>query len=159
LGPLPPAAHDIVTNLATASFDQFAWNDADLDSLRRYARTHGTYRRGVQRLASGNLPNGLIFIDTVSGSNITREGLSPATPVSDFAAVDVHGDAPADSTGVFRGVLFVNGTASVAGDFRMRGLLYAQNDLSYHGNSGGVTGAVISRNIRDFASTSIDSDL
>jgi hypothetical protein len=157
--PLPPGAHDAVTNLANASFDQFAWSDADVDSLRRYAKAYGTYRRGAQRLASGNLPNGLVFIDTVSGLNITKEGVSPATPVSDFASADVHGDAPADSSGVFRGVLFVNGTVSISGAFRMRGLLYAQNDLSYHGTDGGVTGAVISRNIRDVASTSVDSDL
>jgi hypothetical protein len=158
-GPLPPGAHDVVTNLAAASFDLFIWTDADVDSLRRYARAHGTYRQGAQRLASGNLPNGVVFVDTASGANITREGVSPATPISDFANVEVRADAPADPSGVFRGVLFVNGTLSITGAFRMRGLMYAQNDLSYHGTGGGVSGAVISRNIRDRSSSTVHSDL
>ena len=158
-GSLPAVPHDVVTNLAATSFDRFAWTDADIDSLRRYAKAHGTYRQGVQRFRAGNLPNGVVFVDTASGANITREGVSPATPVGDFAGVDVGGDAPADASGVFRGVLFVNGTISISGAFRMRGLLYAQNDLSYHGvGAGSVTGAVISRHIRDVSSTSIDSD-
>jgi hypothetical protein len=159
-GPLPPGAHDVVTNLGSAAFDQFAWTDADLDSLRRYARSFGTYRQGVQRLASSNLPNGVVFIDTASGTNITRDGVSPATPPSDFASVDLRADAPADPGGVFRGVLFVNGTLSISGAIRTRGLVYAQNDLSYHATGGGgVSGAVISRNIRDLSSSSVDSDL
>ncbi|HXJ84235.1 MAG TPA: hypothetical protein VMS64_36815 [Candidatus Methylomirabilis sp.] len=158
-GPLPSSAHDIVTNLAATSFDQFTWSDADIDSLRRYAKAHGTYRQGIQRFGSGNLPNGVVFVDTLSGANIIPEGSLPATPVSDFAVVNIAGDAPADASGIFRGVLFVNGTLSISGSFRMRGLLYAQNDLSYHATgAGGITGAVISRNIRDRSSTSIDSD-
>ena len=40
----------------------------------------------------------------------------------------------------------------------MRGLIYAQNDFAYHGTgTGGVSGAVVSRNIRDLSS-SVDSD-
>jgi hypothetical protein len=42
----------------------------------------------------------------------------------------------------------------------MHGLAYAQNDIVYHGvGTGGVWGAMISRNVRDLSSTSIDSDL
>ena len=42
----------------------------------------------------------------------------------------------------------------------MHGFAYSQNDISYHGTgNGGVWGAMMSRNIRDLSSTSIDSDL
>ena len=41
----------------------------------------------------------------------------------------------------------------------MKGVLYAQNDLVYHGTgTGQVSGAMVSRNIRDASSTSIDSE-
>jgi hypothetical protein len=54
----------------------------------------------------------------------------------------------------------VNGTLQISGNFQMKGLAYAQNDIIYHGTgTGGVSGAMVSRNIRDIFSTSIDSDL
>jgi hypothetical protein len=75
-------------------------------------------------------------------------------------ARDYAGNPSADPSGIFSGWLFVNGVLSVDGNFRMRGLAYAQNDISYHGvGTGGIYGAMISRNIRDLSSTSIDSDL
>ena len=160
-GPLPASAHDIVTNLATSAFDQFTWTDADINSLRAYAKAHGIYLRGqVDFNASNKMPNGLIFVDTVSGSNITLEGVTPATPTADFANVTIHDNAAADPDGILSGWLFVNGSLSINGYFRMHGLIYAQNDLRYHGvGAGGVSGVVISRNVRDTSSTSIDSDL
>jgi hypothetical protein len=160
-GPLPAGAHDIVTNLATSAFDQFTWTDADINSLRAYAKAHGTYLRGtVDFSASNKMPNGLIFVDTVSGSPITPEGVTPATPTADFANVTIHDTAAADPIGIVSGWLFVNGSLSVNGNLKMRGVIYAQNDLSYHGvGAGGVSGVVISRNVRDTSSTSIDSDL
>jgi hypothetical protein len=157
-GPLPPGARDLVTNLAGTALDPFTWTDADVDSLRRYARTYGTYRQGSQRFASGALPNGVVFIDTASGANISRAGVSPETPLSDFARVDVLDDAPADPSGIWSGLLFVNGTLAITGSVRMRGLLYAQDDLHYHG-AGHVGGVMISRNIRDASAAGVDSDL
>ena len=110
--------------------------------------------------AANKIPNGLVFIDTVSGNNITQEGVTPATPTSDFANVAIHGNPPADPSGIFSGYLFVNGSLSIDGNFLMHGMVYSQNDISYHGvGTGGVLGALMSRNIRDLSSTSIDSDL
>lgn len=168
-GALPTGGGDIVKNVATSlpsgtpgvAFDQFLLSDADIDVLRAYAKAHGTYVQGAVTYNSGNkLPNGLVFVDTVSGSNITQEGITPATPSSDFAAVDIHGGAGSAADGSFSGWLFVNGALSVSGNFLMNGFAYVQNDISYHGTGGGgLTGAMLSRNIRDTSSTTVDSDL
>ena len=153
-GAFPANAHDIVGNLATGAFDQFGWSDADVDFLRAYARAHGTYLRGSVRFdASNPLPNGLVFVDTITGTNIAA-----ATPSSDFADVSIQGNAPADPAGVFRGWIFVNGSLSIDGTFPMRGLVYAQDDVSYHAvGAAKIDGAVIGRNIRGGSSTSISS--
>jgi hypothetical protein len=149
-------AGDVVENAATSYFDQYILSDADLNALRAYAKSYGTYLQGSVSFDAGNkIPNGLVFIDTVSGNNITA-----ATPSSDFASAAIHGNPPADPSGVYSGWLIVNGSLSIDGNFVMHGLVYAQNDVSYHGvGTGGVYGAVMSRNIRDLSSTSIDSDL
>ena len=158
-GPLPANAHDIVTNLAPSSFDQWSLTDADINVLRIYAKSSGTYLKGPVSFNSGNrMPNGLIFVDTVSGKNIAKEGVKPATPSADLASVSVDSGATADPSGTYRGWLFVNGTLFVNGSVGMSGLIYAQNDLGYHG-SGQLRGAAISRNIQDPSSTSIDTDL
>lgn len=160
-GPLPANAHDIVRNLAPASFDRFAFSDADINFLRAYARARGTYLQGAVRFdASHPIPNGLVFVDTVTGTNITSEGVTPATPTSDFANVSIRGNATADPGGVFRGWLFVNGSLSIDGSVPMRGLVYAQDHISYHGvGAGGIDGVLIGRNIRALSSTSVDSAL
>ncbi len=168
-GAIPASPSDVVENVATTlppgtsgnAFDQYILTDADINALRALAKAHGTYLQGSVTFDSGNkIPNGLVFVDTVSGNNITQEGVTPATPSSDFASVTIHGNPPADPSGVFSGWLFVNGTLSIDGNFVTHGLLYAQNDVTYHGvGTGGVYGAVMSRNIRDLSSTSIDSDL
>jgi hypothetical protein len=166
-GDLPAEAGDIVTNVAkklpdgTPVFDKYLLTDLDINALRAYAKSHGTYVQGAVTFNSTNkLPEGLVFVDTVSGTNITQEGITPATPSSDFAAVEIHGGAPSGANGAFNGWLFVNGALSISGNFQMNGFAYVQNDISYHGTgSGGLTGAMLSRNIRDTSSTSIDSDL
>ena len=171
-GGLPPLASDIIDNVATTladgtpAFDKYIWTDADVSALRAYAQANNgkpgvTYLQGAATFSSSRqIPDGLVFVDTVSGKNIAQDGAAPATPSSDFASVDIQGNAGGGTGGVFSGLLFVNGTLSIAGNFAMRGFAYAQNDVSYHGvGAGGVWGAVMSRNIRDLSSTSIDSDL
>jgi hypothetical protein len=168
-GPIPTAGNDVVKNVATSlptgtsgmAFDQFILTDDDINVLRAYAKARGTYIQGaVSFNASNPLPNGVVFIDTVSGTNITKEGVTPPTPTSDFASVSVHGNAGSAADGAFNGWLFVNGSLAISGNFRMNGFAYAQNDISYHGTgTGQLTGAMLSRNIRDMVSTSIDSDV
>src|SRR5262249_47121876 len=150
-GPLPARAHDVVTSLARASFDQFAFTDDDIDFLRAYAKAYGTYVQGAVDFDSHNpLPNGLVFVDTQSGTNIAREGTASSTPSSDFARVSILGGAAADPSGIFNGWLFVNGTLTISGAFAMQGLLYVQDDLSYRG-AGAIRGAVISASISNRA--------
>ena len=164
-GPIPTAGNDVVKRVATSlptgmAFDQYILTDDDIDVLRAYARTRGTYIQGSASFnASNPLPNGVVFIDTVSGTNIAGEGVTPPTPTSDFASASVHGTAGSGEGGAFNGWLFVNGNLAISGNFRMNGFAYAQNDITYHSTGAGqLTGAVLSRNIRDVASTTVDSD-
>jgi hypothetical protein len=171
-GDMPSTPSDIVDNVATSLpdgtkvFDKYIWTDADIDALRAFAKANNgkpgvTYLQGSATFdASNTIPEGLVFVDTVSGKDITAEGVTPPTPPPDFASVDIHGNAGSGDGGVFSGLLFVNGTLSIDGEFKAHGLVYAQNDIAYHGiGTGGVWGAMMSRNIRDLSSTSIDSDL
>jgi hypothetical protein len=160
-GAIPTTANDMVQNVATTAFEPFMLTNPDIDALRAFAKARGTYLRGSQSFNSSNrLPEGLVFVDTVSGTDITAEGVTPATPSTDFASVTIHGGAGTGAGGAFNGWLFVNGALSISGDFLMNGFAYAQNDISYHGTGQGqLNGAMVSRNIRDTSSTSIDSDL
>lgn len=152
----PNQPTDVLQNKSTEIFDQFAFTDADLDLLKAIAKSRGTYYQGTVTFNSSNrLPNGLVFIDTVSGGNI-----GPSTPTTDFASVSIHGGAPADPSGVFSGWLIVNGGLAISGSFQMRGMVCVQNDLSYTGTgTGQIVGAVITRNIRNISSTTIDTNI
>lgn len=168
-GPLPAFGGDVVQNVAKTlptgtsgtAFDDFILSDADIDLLRIYAKTQGTYLQGSASFdASNPLPNGLVFIDTLSGTNITKEGVTPPTPTSDFASVEIHGNAGSGPGGVFSGWLFVNGNLEIDGEFKMNGFAYSQNDIAYHAvGTGLLSGAMLSRNIRDLSSTTVDSDV
>jgi hypothetical protein len=126
------------------------------------AMASGTYYSGssVTSLTfnSGNkIPNGIIFIDTVTGHNIDDNGTT--TPTSEFANVDLHGGAAADPSGIFSGMIVVAGSLAISGDFHMHGLVYVVNDLTYTGTgTGEIDGAVITQNIRDTSTTSIDTN-
>ena len=149
------ASGDVVTQVPDSAFDSFTYSPDELDSLKVIARAQGTYYQGTVEFNAANpVPNGLIFVDTVSGNNIT-----PATLSSDFAQLKISGNAAAAKDGIYKGWIFVNGSASIDGIFVMHGLLYVVNDLIYQGvGAGQIVGAVISQNIRDTSYTSIDSD-
>ena len=154
---------DIKQNVPTSAFAPYLLKNQDLDTLKTMAKAAGTYYSGsaVSSLtfnASNLLPNGIIFIDTVSGVNIDANGAN-TTPTSDFANVSLHGNAPADPSGIFRGMIVVAGSLTISGDFHARGLVYSVNDLVYQGTGTGlIEGAVISQNIRDIDSTTIDTN-
>jgi hypothetical protein len=153
-------AGDIVEMVPGPKFDPFTYTNDELDMLKAIAKAQGTYYQGSVTFNSSNkIPNGLIFVDTVSGQNIT-----PTTPSPDFASLRISGNAPQyvdPDTGkrLFKGWVVVNGTAAIDGTFEMHGLLYVVNDLTYQGTgTGQIVGAAISQNIRDTSFTSIDSD-
>jgi Tfp pilus assembly protein PilX len=150
---------DIIQNVPDATFNDYTYSNAELDALKALAKQNGTYYQGTVSFNSSNkMPNGIIFVDTVSGQNIDKNGPN-TTPTSDFASVDIHGNAPADESGVFSGYLIVAGTLSISGTFQMHGTVYVLNDFTYQGTGNGqIVGAVLSQNVRDVSATSIDTD-
>jgi hypothetical protein len=153
-------ATDAVQNVPAATFDAFTYSNDELNMLKALAQANGTYYQGTVSFNAGNrLPNGIVYVDTVSGQNIDQNGPN-TTPTSDFANVSINGNAPADASGIFSGWLIVAGTLSISGNFQMHGLVYVLNDMSYTGTgTGRIDGAVITQNIRDTSTTSIDTNL
>jgi len=159
----PSGITDVKQNVPTSAFAPFILKNQDLNTLKAMAKAAGTYYSGagVSSLtfnAGNQLPNGIIFVDTVSGLNVDVNG-ADTTPTSDLASVSIHGNAPADPSGIFRGMIIVAGSLSISGDFHGRGLVYSVNDLVYTGTGTGlIEGAVMSQNIRDASSTTIDTN-
>jgi hypothetical protein len=147
-------ATDMLVNQPVADFDAFAWTSADLDILKSIAKSRGTYYQGAVTFDAGNkLPDGLIFVDTTTGNNITD-----STPDSEFASVSIHGNAGTGANNSFRGWIVVNGSLTMSGNIQIDGLIYAVNDLYYSGTgTGRVTGAVMSQNVRDTSVTTVDT--
>ena len=146
-GLIPAAPGDIVKNASGAVFDGFSLSDADLSALRAFAKARGTYLQGAVRFGAGNrMPDGLIVVDAVG------------VPPSDLASVAIDPGAPADPSGVWRGWLIVNGSLAVDGEVRLRGFVYAQSTLDARA-AGAVelSGALVSRNIRDLPGAGIDT--
>jgi len=150
---------DIIQNVADATFNAYTYSNAELDTLKALAKQNGTYYQGTVSFSSSNrMPNGIIYVDTVSGQNIDKNGAN-TTPTSDFASVDIHGNAPLDASGIFSGMLIVAGTLSISGSFQMHGTVYVLNDFTYQGTgTGQIVGAVITQNVRDVSATTIDAD-
>ncbi len=117
-----------------------AWNftDADLLALKRLARSHGSYYRGsVVFDPSRPAPDGLVFVDTLSGAPLTD-----ATPPAELARAEIRG-------GAFRGWLIVAGSLEISGDARVRGLAYAQDSFAYRGAApGSIEGQVVTAGVR-----------
>jgi Tfp pilus assembly protein PilX len=150
---------DAVQNVANSAFDPYTYSNAELSALKAIAKAQGTYYQGAVSFSSSNrIPNGVIYVDTVSGQNIDINGTN-TTATSDLASVSIHGGAPADSSGIFSGWLIVAGSLSISGNFQMQGMIYVQNDLTYTGTgTGQIDGAIISQNIRDVSATIIDTN-
>ena len=146
---------DIAQNQPTAVFDQYLLTDDDMAALKAYAKSQGTYYQGsVDFRSSNRMPNGIIFVDTVSGAP-----MSATSDPDDQANVAIRGGAAASPDGIFHGWLIVNGKLQIDGDFQMWGYGYVQNDLTYTGTgTGQIVGAMLSRNIQDASYTTIDTN-
>jgi Tfp pilus assembly protein PilX len=145
---------DIIQNVADppvgSVWDKYKYSNAELDALKALAKANGTYYQGTVAFSSSNLiPNGIIYVDTVSGQNIDLNGAN-TTPTSDFASVTIARNAARDPSGILSGMLIVAGSISISGTFQMHGLVYAQDDYTNTGGAtaGFVTGAVLSQNVR-----------
>ncbi len=123
--------------------------DSDMATLKAMAKSKGTYYQGSQDWTTPP-PNGLVFVDTTDGSVLTN-----TSDVSKMPTVSIHGNWGAG----WSGWLIVAGSIDISGNVTMSGLVYAQNDVTMHGSGGGsFSGAVISTNRRDTASTTLDSE-
>jgi len=147
---------DYAQNMGAAPFNSFSLTADDLNTLRKLAKANGTYFQGSVTFDSSNkVKNGVVFVDTLSGNNPTA-----TSPASDNAYIDIHGNPflGTNGDGIFRGWIVSNGTINISGDMQIKGVVYSANDLTYNGTgTGQISGLVISRNIQDTSSTSIDS--
>ena len=146
---------DMLQGQPTNTFDNYLLSDNDMAALKAYAKSQGTYYQGTVEFSSSNrMPNGVIFVDTTSGNPITA-----SSDPSDMANATIHGNAPASADGIFHGWLIVNGSLQISGNFQMWGYGYVMNDLTYTGTgTGQIVGAMLSRNIKDTSSTTIDTN-
>jgi Tfp pilus assembly protein PilX len=150
---------DMVQNEPDSTFNKYTYSNKELDAYKALAKKNGTYYQGAVTFNAGHqMPNGIIFVDTVSGNNIDVNGTN-TTATSDFASVNMDGNAPLAADGIFKGLIIVAGSLNIHGDFHMRGMVYVQNDFTYLGTgTGQIEGAVLSQNVRDTSATSIDSN-
>src|SRR2546425_99183 len=107
--------------------------------------------------AGGEQPPGTSTQIQVGGSASitasTAQGAQYCAGVTPTAAAYAQG--PINTNGW----LVVAGTIDISGNITMNGLIYAQNDVSLRGaGAGSITGAVISTNRVDAASTNVDTD-
>lgn len=144
----PPGGSSLAPNVAASTFSSFLFSDDDIAVLKSLAKARQTYYRGSQTWTSPP-PNGLAFVDTPSGARFTN-----SSPASDQIMVDIHGNW---SEG-WSGWLIVAGSVQINGNISMSGLVYAQNDITFHGTgTGGISGAMVSTNRKDTSSTNIDT--
>jgi Tfp pilus assembly protein PilX len=120
--------------------------------------------------SSNQLSNGIVFVDTTDGVNLDPAATNTAT----MASMTIHGlpftglpkagstlpNVPISTSPplAFRGMIVSNGSLGISGGMTLQGLVYAVNDFSYNGTgAGGLYGQVITNNMRDTSSTSVDS--
>lgn len=136
----------------TGAFDEGAFTPAELSALKAVARARGTYYQGAVAFdAARPVPDGLIFVDTISGQPITE-----ATPEADLAAVSIGDGAGTGPGGSFRGWLVVNGSLSMAGSVALEGLVYAADRLSQTG-AARLVGAAVAGHVRSTLPSLIDA--
>jgi hypothetical protein len=134
----PNEAGDYVQAQPADAALAWTFTDADLRALKRLARSRGSYYRGSIVFDSLHpAPDGLVFVDTLSGAPVTD-----ATPPAELARAEIRG-------GAFRGWLVIAGSLEISGDARVRGLAYAQDGFAYRGTApGGIEGQVVAAGVR-----------
>jgi hypothetical protein len=133
---------DLLQEQSVGGFDSLAFSAAELQALKAVARVRGTYYQGATTFdASRRIPDGVVFVDTVSGQPITD-----ATADGDLASVSI-GDGAAGPGGTFRGWVVVNGSLSVSGDVTLQGLTYVADRLSQTGGAR-LVGAAMAGHVR-----------
>ena len=143
--------NDIRQQQAAVDFDGRAFSPAELNALKAVARVRGTYFRGSTTFDSNRrLPDGLVFVDTVSGRPVTE-----STVDGDLPTVDI-GDGAAGTAETFRGWIVVNGSLSVSGRVSIQGLAYALDRFSQTG-SATLSGAAVAGHVRSALPSVVDA--
>jgi hypothetical protein len=169
---------DYAQDLEPSLFEGGVLSDADLDLLRALARSNGTYygpgfadggqtydpgavwTGSITFSATRKVRSGLVFVDTAGGQEIP--GLPSAQTPADFADVRLEGafwsdTGPAQGVAGFQGWIVVNGKLTVSGDVKVKGLLYAVDDVTFRTGPGisTIEGQIVAANIRPLDSTTI----
>lgn len=161
---------DYLQNANPATFNDITLDKGNFKQLRELAKKNGTYfgpnypdgtlagspaySGSVDFSSSHKLKDGIVFIDTVSGTDIPTD--INAQNTADFANVTIHGNPFV--SGDFSGWIIVNGSLNISGNMKINGLVYAVNDFTYNGTgTGEIVGLAISQNIRDTNVTAISS--
>jgi hypothetical protein len=148
---IPNEPTDVHQQQPAGAFDNLAFSAAELQALKAVARVRGTYYQGAVTFdASRRIPDGVIFVDTISGRPITD-----ATPDADLAAVSI-GDGAVGAGGSFRGWIIVNGSLSVAGGVTLQGLTYVADRLSQTG-AARLVGTAMAGHVRSTAPSLVDA--
>ena len=148
---IPNEPTDIRQQQPAGAFDDLAFSPAELQALKAVARVRGTYYQGAVTFdASRRIPDGVIFVDTISGRPITD-----ATLDADLAAVSI-GDGAGGPGGSFRGWIIVNGSLSVAGGVTLQGLTYVADRLRQTGEAR-LVGAAMAGHVRSTAPSLVDA--
>lgn len=145
---------------APATFNDLKLTQEELNMLKDMAKAAGTYwgppnyagpstgswNGSINFNSSTPLPNGVVFVDTISGNPPT------ASNVSDMADVRISGGG-----GTYSGWLVVMGSIDLSGNSTYNGLIYAADDLTAGNGTALVNGAIIAHNVNETNGTQIDT--
>jgi hypothetical protein len=157
---------------AAAAFDAVTLSPAALDALKTLAWRNGTYfgpgfpRGGTEsdgqstwggRVvfdASNPLRDGVVFVDTTDGRNVT----AGAAALTTLAGARFEAGAFATRDGAFRGWIVVNGSVDVAAGLNVAGVVYAVDGLTYRtGGSGRIDGLAVALNVGETSAARIEA--
>jgi hypothetical protein len=148
----PDGDTEVQQRQPVAAFDELTFGASELLALKALARARGTYYQGAVSFdARRPIPNGLIFVDTVSGRPVTE-----ATPAADLATVSLGEGASASPGGVVRGWIVVNGSLAIGGDVVFEGLAYAGDRFSQTG-AARIRGSVMAGHVRSTTPSLIEA--
>ncbi len=135
----PPVAQ----NQPASAFAPFLLSPGEISALKSAARANGTYYQGNTGL--NPIPNGVVFVDTVSGNPPSSSN------VADLANVTVNGASSS-------GWLIVMGSVTIHGNVSYNGLVYTADLFTYQGTgNGGLSGGVVSHHISNPISSVVDT--
>jgi hypothetical protein len=149
---MPNQEADVRERQGLEGFDKWTFGASELAALKALARARGTYYQGhVSFDAKRPIPDGLVFVDTVSGHPVTG-----ATPDADLAVVGLGEGASDRPGGVVRGWIIVNGSLSIGGDVALEGLAFAADRFSQTG-AARLLGSAMAGHVRSTAPSLLDA--